>query len=266
MRERALEKFRVVVILVNLAVASIALANLATLSTRAIEVSVPEEDSLFWSLDISNQRLLVQSEYSVKNQALYDIRDIDVEAVLYIDNETQIMRYEQKDLIIPRFSNQTMPITASIGLKEFPFEQLVPLIVLDADFTLQVNISAKYLWGLGEFRMNQEFYFPWESPLKTAITSYLEEEGLGDLLHALEAAAAGNTTAFYEMLDFGDIQLAFEIWGAEISIQKMSITSETLAFEIETTWSEGGMTILMNVPLADYKASTINIQEASGNE
>ncbi|MCK4718184.1 MAG: hypothetical protein KAT70_05900 [Thermoplasmata archaeon] len=249
-------------IIANVLVASIAITNVAALSTRAIEVTTPEKDAVTWSLDISNERILVQTEFQVKNNALYDIRDVDVEATLFLDNETELVRYRTEDLIIPRMSDQPIPVTASLYIPGLPFERLASLVLLDADISLHVRISASYMWGLGDFDMDQTIYYHWESPLKQAILTYLEEQGLEDLCRVIEDAASGaDMDGFYNAFNSHNIKAALDMFGIRICLDSYEMTNETITFHL--TAESGGSLFRMSVtiPIYDPPSMKITLEE-----
>ncbi|MDG6220357.1 MAG: hypothetical protein QCI38_02780 [Candidatus Thermoplasmatota archaeon] len=258
MNEKVLARMRILVIVVNLFVASVALANLATLSTRAIEVTIPEDDAVTWSVDLVNEQLLVQTEFQVKNGALYDIRDINVDASLLLNNETVLLRYESRGLVIPRMSDQSLPITARIDLRTLPLEELASLVILDADFSMKVRITASYLWGLGDFDMSQTFHHRWTSPVRLAIADYIREKGLSDLASAVnKTLTTGDIWTFFQSMGMGNTALALNVAGVDIEMEAIFIGTEKLAISIGLWLGDYMFQVVVEIPYNDPYSSTV---------
>ncbi|UCE36253.1 MAG: hypothetical protein JSW00_12020 [Thermoplasmata archaeon] len=158
-------RFRLVVIALNCLLATLSLINLYTIASGAVKVEIPEEDDFAWTIDTRSNEATFLTNFTVTNKGVYDIEDLDIHAKVRTEKDTMLIDYSQEDLIIPRGNVKKFDIVAVL-----PFERIDPdewrsLMINDSVFYLDVDISAKYLWGLGTFVVDDTLEYPWDAPI-----------------------------------------------------------------------------------------------------
>jgi hypothetical protein len=164
MNRQQLTYLRVVALIMAGLVASLTIGNLFTIATKAISVTLPSEDQIEWSIDPLQKEILFRSSFSVKNQGVYDIRDIDISAHLAKEDGTPLFSYEKDGLVALRGTNTTFDLLIPIDLDTIPFFDWLSLIYKNTTLQLLLNIDALYMYGLVEFTANEAIDIPWSQP------------------------------------------------------------------------------------------------------
>lgn len=164
MNRQQLTYLRVVALIMAGLVASLTIGNLFTIATKGISVTLPNEDEIQWSIDPVQKEILFRTSFSVNNQGVYDIRDIDIKARLVKQDRTPLFSYEKDDLVVLRGTNTTFDLLVPIDLDEISFFDWFSLIYKNTTLQLLLDIDALYMYGLVEFTANEAIDIPWSQP------------------------------------------------------------------------------------------------------
>lgn len=164
-KKETVVKFRLVVIALNCLLASLSLINLYTIATGAVQVEIPEEDDFAWAIDTKLEEASFLANFTVTNRGLYDITDLNIHAVVTTEKGNLLVDYRQKDLSIPSGYMKKFNIMAALPFDRIEMDEWRALMVNDSVFYLDVDIRAKYLWGLSTFVVDDVLEYPWEAPI-----------------------------------------------------------------------------------------------------
>jgi hypothetical protein len=157
--------FRMVVIALNCLLASISLINLYTIASGAVKVEIPEEEDFAWTIDTKAEEASFLTNFTVTNKGVYDIDDLDIHAIVRTEKDTMLVEYWQDDLIIPAGQIKKFNIVAVLPFERIDYDEWRSLMINDSVFYLDVDISARYLWGLGTFVVDDTLEYPWDAPI-----------------------------------------------------------------------------------------------------
>jgi hypothetical protein len=164
MNRQQLTYLRVVALIMAGLVASLTIGNLFTIATKGISVTLPSEEEIQWSVDPLQKEILFRTSFSVKNQGVYDIRDIDISAQLVKKDGTSLLSYEKEGLVVLRGTNTTFDLLIPINLDSISFFDWFSLIYKNTTLQLLLEIDALYMYGLVEFTANEAIDIPWSQP------------------------------------------------------------------------------------------------------
>lgn len=164
--KEAVVRFRMVVIALNCLLASMSLINLYTIAAGAVKVEIPEEEDFAWTLDTKYDEANFLANFTVTNNGLYDIYDLDIHAIVRSEKGTMLIDYRQNDLTIPSGHIKKFNIFAIMPFDRIDMDEWRGLMFNDSVFYLDVDITANYLWGLGKFVVDDTLAYPWEAPLR----------------------------------------------------------------------------------------------------
>ena len=164
MNRQQLTYLRVVALIMAGLIASLTIGNLFTIATKGISVTLPTEDEIEWSIDPLQKEILFRTSFSVNNQGVYDIRDIDISAQLVKKDRTPLVSYEKQDLVVLRGTNTTFDLLIPIDLDTISFFDWFSLIYKNTTLQLLLDIDALYMFGLVEFTANEAIDIPWSQP------------------------------------------------------------------------------------------------------
>jgi biopolymer transport protein ExbD len=185
MNRQQLTYFRVVALIMAGLVATLTVCNLFTIATKGISVNLPTEEDIHWSVDPLQKEILFRTSFSVRNQGVYDISDIDISAQLVKDDLTPLYSFEKKDLVVLRGSNTTFDLLIPFDLDKISFFDWFSLMYKNSTLQLLLDIDAQYMFGLVEFTANEAIDIPWYSPLDLSDNTTVQTgvQGLCTLLN-----------------------------------------------------------------------------------
>jgi hypothetical protein len=185
MNRQQLTYFRVVSLIMAGVVATLTVCNLFTIATKGISVNLPTEEDIHWSVDPLQKEILFRTSFSVRNQGVYDISDIDISAQLVKDDLTPLYSFEKKDLVVLRGSNTTFDLLIPFDLDKISVFNWFSLMYKNTTLQLLLDIDAQYMFGLVEFTANEAIDVPWSSPLDLSDNTTVQEgvQGLCTLLN-----------------------------------------------------------------------------------
>jgi biopolymer transport protein ExbD len=185
MNRQQLTYFRVVALIMAGLVATLTVCNLFTIATKGISVNLPTEEDIHWSVDPLQKEILFRTSFSVRNQGVYDISDIDISAQLVKDDMTPLYSFEKKDLVVLRGSNTTFDLLIPFDLDKISFFDWFSLMYKNTTLQLLLDIDAQYMFGLVEFTANEAIDVPWSSPLDLSDNTTVQTgvQGLCTLLN-----------------------------------------------------------------------------------
>ena len=164
MQRQQLTYFRVVALIMTGLVASLTIGNLFTIATKGISVSLPTEEEIQWSIDPVQKEILFRTTFSVKNQGVYDIRDIDIYAQIIKEDKTPLFTYDKQDMMVLHGTNTTFDLLIPLDLDTISFFDWFSLLYKNMTLQLLLDIDAFYMFGLVEFTANEAIDIPWSQP------------------------------------------------------------------------------------------------------
>ena len=165
MKKNQLLYLKIPAIFLSCLVASLTLGNLLTITTHSIEVEIPTDTDLKWAIDPVNEELLFFTDFSIKNEGVYDIDEIDMNAKLVMGNGKQLIDFQQDDLVVKRGMNKNFEIKVNFNFKELGLLDWLELIYKNTVFKLYIDIDAHYMFSLIHLTVDEVLEFPWWAPL-----------------------------------------------------------------------------------------------------
>jgi hypothetical protein len=178
MNRQQLAYFRVVALIMTSLVATLTIGNLFTIATKGISVILPTEEEIHWSIDPLQKEVLFRTSFSVKNQGVYDISDIDISAHLVKEDMTPLFSFNKQDMTVLRGSNTTFDLLIPLNLDTISFFDWFSLMYKNTTLQLLLDINALYMFGLIEFRANEVIDVPWSPPLLNLSGNSTVQEGI----------------------------------------------------------------------------------------
>jgi hypothetical protein len=188
MNRQQLAYFRVVALIMAGLVATLTLGNLFTIATKGISVTIPTEEEIHWSIDPLQKEILFRTSFSVKNQGVYDISDIDISAHLVKDDMTPLFSFKKQDMMVLRGSNTTFDLLIPLNLHTISFFDWFSLMYKNTTLRLLLDINALYMFGLIEFTVNESIDVPWSPPLQNLSGNSTVQAGVQGLFSLLNIA------------------------------------------------------------------------------
>ena len=164
MNRQQLAYFRVVALIMAGLVASLTIGNLFTIATKGISVTLPTEEEIQWSVDPVQKEILFRTAFSVKNQGVYDISNIDISAQIVKEDKTTLFTYEKQDMVVLHGTNTTFDLLIPLNLDTISFFDWFSLLYKNTTLRLLLDIDAFYMYGLVEFTANEAIDIPWSKP------------------------------------------------------------------------------------------------------
>jgi hypothetical protein len=187
MNRQQLTYFRVVALIMAGVVATLTICNLFTIATKGISVDLPAEEDIHWSIDPVQKEILFRTAFSVKNQGVYDISDIDISAQLVKEDMTPLFSFKKQDMVVLRGSNTTFDLLIPIDLDKISFLDWFSLMYKNTTLQLLLDIDALYMFGLIEFTANEAIDVPWSPPLNLSDNTTVQA-GVKGILSLLNIA------------------------------------------------------------------------------
>lgn len=199
MNKRQLAYVRVLALVMSCIVATLTICNLFTIATKSIEVDIPDESDMSWSIDPENKEILFRTAFSVKNHGTYDISDIDIGANLVKDDDKSLIAFEKQDMVVLRGSDKTFDLLISLDLDTISWYDWLSLMYKDTTLRLLLDIDASYMFGLVDFTVDEELEFPWTPPIANLSEHEAVEEGMEGILNLLDIASNGSLPTISEV-------------------------------------------------------------------
>ncbi len=200
MNRQQLTYFRVVALTMAGLVATLAIGNLFTIATKGISVYLPTDQDIHWSIDPMKKEILFRTTFSVKNQGIYDIRDIGISARLVKDNTMSLFTFEKKDMVVLRGSNTTIDLLIPINLDTISIFDWFSLMYKKTTLQLVLDVDALYMFGLIEFTANETIEVPWSPPLLNLSENSTVQQGIRGLWTLLTLAQNKSLDSFLDII------------------------------------------------------------------
>ncbi|MCK5459261.1 MAG: hypothetical protein KAI20_05170, partial [Thermoplasmatales archaeon] len=155
MNRQHLTYVRAFALVMSCVVATLTICNLFTIATKSIEVDIPTEEDISWSIDPQQKEILFRTSFAVKNHGTYDISNIDVAAKLVKDNDKSLISFEKQDMIVLRGSDKTFDLLVSLDLDTISWFDWLSLMYNDTTLQLVLDIDASYMFGLVDFTVDE---------------------------------------------------------------------------------------------------------------
>jgi len=199
MNKEKLKLIRIAAMTLSLMLGSLTMCNLLTVMTHGIELEIPDEGQYTWAIDPVEMKIILMTQFSVKNHGVYDIENIDIEALIFTDQGKELLSFEEKDLAVSSGSDKSFDILLEISLNDIKLENWLSLLYMNTTLSLVVDIDADYMFWLIYVTVDETLNYPWTAPLSSYSPDY-------DIMPWILA-----TLGYYSMeLDQGilDMQLA----------------------------------------------------------
>ena len=213
MNRQQLTYFRVVALIMAGLVATLTIGNLFTIATKGISVSLPTEEDVQWSIDPVQKEILFRTSFSVNNQGVYDISDIDIAAHLVKDDKTTLFSFEKHDMVVLHGTNTTIDLLIPIDLDSISFFDWFSLIYKSTTLKLLLDIDALYMFGLVEFTANEVIDVPWAQPplnLSDNKTIQTAMQGLCTILNISQNNSISSLADIFSLFSLPEISYSTE--------------------------------------------------------
>jgi len=192
MNRQHLTYVRAFALVMSCVVATLTICNLFTIATKSIEVDIPTEEDISWSIDPQQKEILFRTSFAVKNHGTYDISDIDVAAKLVKDNDKSLISFEKQDMIVLRGSDKTFDLLISLDLDTISWFDWLSLMYKDTTLQLVLDIDASYMFGLVDFTVDEIIEIPWSPPIANLSENEMVKDGMNGVLNLLNIASNGS--------------------------------------------------------------------------
>ena len=192
MNRQRLRYVRAFALIMSCVVATLTICNLFTIATKSIEVDIPTEEDISWSIDPQQKEILFRTSFSVKNHGTYDISDIDIAAKLVKDNDKILISFEKQDMVVLRGSNKTFDILISLDLDTISWFDWMSIMYKNTSLQLVLDIDASYMFGLVAFTVDEIIEIPWSSPVENLSENEMVKKGMNGVLSLLNIANNGS--------------------------------------------------------------------------
>lgn len=221
-KKHAVNRFKLVIIVLNCLLASLSLINLYTIASGAVQVDIPEETDFAWTIDTKYQEVNYLANFTVSNHGLYDITDLDIHAIVKTEKGTMLIDYTQNDLRIPAGHTRRFNIGAVLPFERIDTKEWRELMLNDSVFYLDVDIKANYLWGLSTFVVDDILEYEWQAPIKkieNSTEAYIvslfkfmasEDASINGFMDMVVEKFGNN--AMFGQIDWSDSTLRLESW------------------------------------------------------
>lgn len=189
MNRQHLTYVRAFALVMSCVVATLTICNLFTIATKSIEVDIPTEEDISWSIDPQQKEILFRTSFAVKNHGTYDISDIDVTAKLVKDNDKSLISFEKQDMIVLRGSDKTFDLLISLDLDTISWFDWLSLMYKDTTLQLVLDIDASYMFGLVDFTVDEIIEIPWSPPIANLSENEMVKDGMNGVLNLLNIAS-----------------------------------------------------------------------------
>jgi hypothetical protein len=189
MNRQHLTYVRAFALVMSCVVATLTICNLFTIATKSIEVDIPTEEDISWSIDPQQKEILFRTSFAVKNHGTYDISGIDVKAKLVKDNDKSLISFEKQDMIVLRGSDKTFDLLISLDLDTISWFDWLSLMYKDTTLQLVLDIDASYMFGLVDFTVDEIIEIPWSPPIANLSENEMVKDGMNGVLNLLNIAS-----------------------------------------------------------------------------
>lgn len=189
MNRQHLTYVRAFALVMSCVVATLTICNLFTIATKSIEVDIPTEEDISWSIDPQQKEILFRTSFAVKNHGTYDISNIDVTAKLVKDNDKSLISFEKQDMIVLRGSDKTFDLLISLDLDTISWFDWLSLMYKDTTLQLVLDIDASYMFGLVDFTVDEIIEIPWSPPIANLSENEMVKDGMNGVLNLLNIAS-----------------------------------------------------------------------------
>ncbi len=237
-------RLKTVVIALNCVVASLALLNLFTVSAGAIQVNIPTKDDFTWDVDLEQKAVIFTGNFTVRNRGIYDIKDVDINAVLRDEVGGRLITYKNEDLVIEAGESKRFDIIALMPIDSLNMTQIIRLLLKDSVFYLDLDISATYMWGLSRFEVDETLAYPWEAPVKQ-LYKWFQALTLKDIIEYAKPLQEGRLPEDISALEGFDVAFDFDLdlFGdpmftayVNLAFEDMALGQVQFAYSLDTGW------------------------------
>jgi hypothetical protein len=235
---------RLVAISLSCMVAVLTLFNLLTVVTHGIEIEVPGDDGFAWAVDPVEQRVLIITNFTVKNHGAYDIDEINVNARLGTDSGIVLLDFSMSELTVSRGSDRRFDVMIPIELDDINISDWFPLLYEDTTFKLELDIDADYMYRLVRVTVDETLTYNWTAPLSGGVHDDLVLPGISSILELAQKGVG----------PFGK-EVGTAIIEYAMTIHDFEIQNEDYGIWVNSSWSFDNLKNIsceVNLPFDDY--------------
>ena len=229
MEKENLKFVRIFAIALSVMLGALTICNLLTVMTHGIELEIPRENEFSWAIDPVDKKVLVMSEFTVKNKGAYDIEDIDIRAKVVTDRGLELLDYSEENLVVSSGTSRSFDLLIDISLENIALENWLTLLYRDSTINLVVDIDAEYMFGLISVTVDEVLDYGWSAPLSGYVP---RNEAVPWLMSALGAYS---------------LELSQEVWDVQrmaveylMDIDSFNFTDSGYSIDIMGSDIEGG--------------------------
>lgn len=238
MKRKHLMYVRTISIIMSFLVATLAICNLLTIATKSIEVTIPDENDISWSIDPQQKQIIFRTSFSVKNHGTYDISDIDISAQLLKDNEKTLISFEKQNMVVQRGCNKTFDIIISLDLDTISWFDWMSLMYKNTSLQLVLDIDASYMLGLVGFTVDENIDIPWSCPIQNITENEMVQEGVTgvmSLLNIADNSSLSSISDVFSLYALADLNITTENGFAfNLNLSDYSETLKKISIQITT--------------------------------
>jgi hypothetical protein len=210
-------------------VATLTLCNLFTIATKSISVDIPTEQDIHWSIDPVQKEILFRTTFTIRNQGVYDIDDIDISAHLLKDGTRPLFSFEKHDLAALHGSDTTYDLLVPIDLLKIPWFDWFSLMYTNTTLKLQLDIDATYMFGLIDFTADEAIDVPWSPPLQNLSGNSTVQKAITGLFTLLNIGQGGTLPSLSDLISLSSLpQISYRAANGFVFTLNVSSYSETL--------------------------------------
>ena len=165
MNKKNLGYVRIAAITLSLMLGTLTLCNLLTVMTHGIEIEIPDENQYSWAIDPVEMKILIITDFTVKNHGAYDIESIDIRARIITQEGDELLSFEEKGLAVSSGSERTFNVLLEIALNDIDLGNWLSLLYRDTVMSLVIDIDAEYMFGLIHVTVDEILDRDWAAPL-----------------------------------------------------------------------------------------------------
>ncbi len=165
MNKEKLGYVRIAAITLSLMLGTLTLLNLLTVMTHGIEIEIPDENEFSWAIDPVEMKILIITDFTVKNHGAYDIENIDINARIITQEGDELLSFQEKGLAVSSGSDRNFDIILEIPLNDIDLVKWLSLLYRDTVMSLVVDIDAEYMFGLIHVTVDEILDRGWAAPL-----------------------------------------------------------------------------------------------------
>lgn len=155
---------RILVSLVNIAIAAIIIMSVYPLVTDGLKVDVPNSEDIVWRYSHGNVTLT--APFGITNGGFFDINDVEIAFTVSNQSGSHMIDTVNQWGTIPAGSHSTRDIDMALDIPELISKGFGWMMFHSDRLIVEVTVTAKYTMKLILFSAEREIQMPWEAVLQ----------------------------------------------------------------------------------------------------